>query len=59
MSIGLSGRIVIELDPLFKRQIYSALAQDGLTLKEWFIERAEEYVQESNQDSTIEQNLSS
>jgi hypothetical protein len=37
MGVGLSGRIVIEVDPDTKRELYSALARDGLTLKEWFL----------------------
>lgn len=30
MSIGKSGRIVIEVDPATKRDLLSALAKDGL-----------------------------
>ena len=30
MSIGKSGRIVIEVDPATKRNFFSALAKDGL-----------------------------
>ena len=36
MAKGESGRIVIEVDPHLKRQLYSALASDGSTLKAWF-----------------------
>lgn len=45
MSIGSSGRIVIEIDPSFKRELYSALARDAKTLKEWFLESAQTYVE--------------
>ena len=38
MSIGTSGRIVIEIEPESKRQFYAALARDGLTLKDWWIQ---------------------
>ena len=41
---GQSGRLVIEVEPAFKRQLYSALASDGLTLKAWFVEEAKRYL---------------
>lgn len=44
MSIGSSGRIVIEVDPATKRDLYSALAKDGLTLKDWFLKNAANYL---------------
>ena len=44
MAKGQSGRLVIEVEPAFKRQLYSALASDGLTLKAWFVEAAKSYV---------------
>ena len=40
MARGESGRIVIEVSPELKRQLYSALAIEGQTLKDWFIEAA-------------------
>lgn len=46
MSRGASGRIVLEIDPLRKREIYSALARDGLTLKDWFLGRADVYLRD-------------
>jgi hypothetical protein len=49
MSIGSSGRIVIEVEPESKRQLYAALARDGLTLKDWFLKNAELYLTESGQ----------
>jgi hypothetical protein len=42
---GKSGRIVIDLEPVFKRRLYSRLSEDGITLKEWFLARATEYVE--------------
>lgn len=44
MSRGSSGRIVLEVDPETKRELYSALARDGLTLKAWFLQQARAYV---------------
>ena len=39
--IGKSGRIVIEIDPETKQQLYSMLALNGLNLKEWFLNNAD------------------
>ena len=49
MSIGASGRIVLEVDPYMKRRLYSALAGDGLTLKAWFTKLAAAYIEDSQQ----------
>jgi len=49
MSIGTSGRIVIEIDPEVKRQLHSALAREGLTLKSWFVAEASEYINSREQ----------
>ncbi len=44
MGVGRSGRIVIEVEPETKRELYAALARDGLTLKDWFLHTAASYV---------------
>jgi len=49
MSIGSSGRIVIEVEPEVKRQLYATLAREGLTLKDWFLREAQDYVETSTQ----------
>lgn len=49
MPIGDSGRIVLEIEPLLKRRLYSALALEQMTLKDWFIEQAEQYVHAQQQ----------
>lgn len=41
---GKSGRIVIEIDPALKRQLYALLALEGLTLKDWFLDSLHRYV---------------
>ena len=41
MAQGKSGRIVIEVDPDIKRQLYSKLQREGLTLKRWFLHEAQ------------------
>jgi hypothetical protein len=49
MSIGPSGRIVIEIAPELKRDLHAALLKDGITLKDWFIAQSEHYVKERQQ----------
>lgn len=49
MSIGNSGRIVIEVDPDLKKGLYSALAKDGMSLKEWFLKGATAYLERASQ----------
>lgn len=49
MSIGTSGRIVIEVEPDMKRQLYAQLATDGLSLKEWFVRNAAIYLEGGRQ----------
>ena len=59
MSIGSSGRIVIEVETGIKRELYSALSREGMTLKEWFLKRANSYISDRTQiplpllDSTV------
>jgi len=45
MAKGRSGRIVIEIDPTLKNKLYSELIKEGRTLKEWFIEKANEHIE--------------
>jgi putative alpha-1,2-mannosidase len=49
MSIGNSGRIVIEVHPDLKKQLYSSLTRDGMSLKEWFLRNAELYITNGGQ----------
>jgi hypothetical protein len=44
LARGASGRVVIQLEPELKRRLYSALAMEGLTLKDWFCASAEAYL---------------
>jgi hypothetical protein len=41
---GKSGRLVLEIDPAFKHRLHAKLAGDGLTLKDWFLEKAQAYL---------------
>jgi hypothetical protein len=54
MSKGESGRVVIEVEPALKRRLYSALAIENSTLKQWFIDAATQYVAEHEQPSLPE-----
>ena len=49
MARGESGRIVVEIDPAEKQELYDALTRDGMTLKDWFLRRAGEYLRERGQ----------
>jgi hypothetical protein len=49
MPKGDSGRIVIEVDPAFKHKLYSVLAAADSTLKEWFINAAQDFISEHEQ----------
>lgn len=44
MSVGPSGRIVVEVEPELKRELHSALVKDGQTMKDWFVIQAESFV---------------
>jgi hypothetical protein len=44
MAKGDSGRIVLEVDPNLKRNLYSILALEQKTLKEWFVANAEQHI---------------
>lgn len=57
MAKGDSGRIVLEVDPTLKKQLYSILALEQKTLKDWFIQQAEQHVKNKRNDliKSIEQ----
>ncbi len=45
VAVGKSNRIVIDLDDVsLKRHLYAALAEDGRTLKHWFVSAVTEYI---------------
>ncbi len=60
MSIGKSGRVVVEIDPELKKKLYADLTSQGLSLKEWFIDSAckhlkiepEHYLETNSEDGT-------
>lgn len=44
MSRGNSGRIVIEVDPALKRNLYLSIELKQKTLKDWFVDTASNYI---------------
>ncbi len=44
MARGASGRIVIEVSPELKKELYITLAVKNQTLKDWFVETATQYL---------------
>ena len=48
MAKSSSGRIVAELEPSLKRKLYSVLAMENKTLKEWITESAEQYLSDNS-----------
>jgi hypothetical protein len=51
VSRGYSGRIVLEIDPATKNDLYVALAKKKLTLKDWFLNECLHFIEETNQPS--------
>ncbi len=49
MPIGSSGRIVIEIDPALKQELYACLGGDNVNLKHWFLERVHDYLRDRGQ----------
>lgn len=49
MAKGNSGRIVIEIDPLFKDELYTALKKEEMNMKGWFLTNAEEFLKNRSQ----------
>lgn len=44
-----SGRLVVDIDPELKLALHAALAADGLSLKEWLVKQARDYIVERSQ----------
>jgi len=47
MSRSNSGRIVLEINPSVKDDLYLALAKNKLTLKDWFLIQSDEFINDS------------
>ena len=49
MPVGKSGRIVIEIDPDLKQELYRSLEYDESSLKEWFLTQVKSYLSGTSQ----------
>ena len=49
MAKGSSGRLVIEIDPNLKQELYQALGDEGLNLKQWFLGNVTNYLDSRTQ----------
>jgi len=49
MPVGASGRIVVEIDPELKQELYGALEMDGMRLKHWFLEQVDDFLKNRSQ----------
>lgn len=49
MPRGESGRIVLEIDLETKQALYERLDYEGITLKDWFLVRANDYLRSSQE----------
>ena len=54
MARGKSGRVVLEIDPELKRQIYATLENKQKTMKEWFVKEAESLIYGDKQPSLFD-----
>lgn len=59
MARGASGRIVIEAGSDLKKRLYSVLAAQGLTLKDWFVQAAETQIRQHQQPSLFPEETTS
>lgn len=50
MAKGESGRIVLEVDPELKKTLYSILAIEQKTLKDWFVVNAQKHIDEKKDE---------
>lgn len=51
MAKGKSGRIVIEIDPKVKSELYQELEKENSNLKAWFLEHVESFLKGRQQYS--------
>jgi len=56
MAQGKSGRVVIQIDPILKVKLYVELAKHQITMKDWFVEKANQLIKEGGQNLLWEEN---
>lgn len=49
MPVGKSGRIVIEIDPILKQELYKSLGSENSNLRSWFLDNVDKYLAEKSQ----------
>lgn len=49
MPVGKSGRIVIEIDPVLKQELYKSLGSENSNLRSWFLDNVDKYLAEKSQ----------
>jgi hypothetical protein len=49
MARGVSGRIVIEINPEIKQELYEQLMVNNVSLKSWFLENVESFLKGKQQ----------
>lgn len=49
MARGVSGRIVIEINPETKQELYEQLMMNNVSLKSWFLENVESFLKGKQQ----------
>lgn len=49
MARGVSGRIVIEINPETKQELYDQLMMNNVSLKSWFLENVESFLKGKQQ----------
>ena len=58
MAKGESGRLVIEIDPSIKKELYDTLGDKGLNMKEWFLMNAKAYLRENKRVTQLSDSAS-
>ena len=53
MAKGSSGRLVIEIDPSIKKELYEKLGEKGLNMREWFLINANAYLKQKKPKSLL------
>lgn len=56
MARGKSGRIVLEVDPVLKKDLYLELARREQTLKDWFVGEANDLAYNGSQTNLFQEN---
>lgn len=51
LTVKVFYRVVIEIDPRLKKELYAALRRNELNLKDWFVKSAESYITNNIQDT--------